>query len=76
MTHLIYFESYVTVTGQTRHETCGSICRALFRDVVTKQARFMQWQTGTGAFKLECHEKVIFSCNLFQKVKLSYILDS
>ncbi len=26
--------------------------------------------------KLECHEKVIVSCNLFQKVKLSYILDS
>ncbi len=26
--------------------------------------------------KLECREKVIFSCNLFQKVKLSYILDS
>ncbi len=25
--------------------------------------------------KLECREKV-FSCNLFQKVKLSYILDS
>ncbi len=27
--------------------------------------------------KLECHEKVhFFSCKLFQKVKLSYILDS
>ncbi len=26
--------------------------------------------------KLECREKVIFSCKLFQKVKLSYILDS
>ncbi len=26
--------------------------------------------------KLECREKLIFSCNLFQKVKLSYILDS
>ncbi len=35
-----------SVTGRTRHETCGSICRALFRDVVTKQAMFMQWQTG------------------------------
>ncbi len=23
--------------------------------------------------KLECREKVIFSCKLFQKVKLSYI---
>ncbi len=26
--------------------------------------------------KLECREKVIFSSKLFQKVKLSYILDS
>ncbi len=26
--------------------------------------------------KLECRENVNFSCNLFQKVKLSYILDS
>ncbi len=26
--------------------------------------------------KLECREKFIFSCNLFQKVKLSYTLDS
>ncbi len=26
--------------------------------------------------KLECREKVIFFCNLFQKVKLSDILDS
>ncbi len=26
--------------------------------------------------KLECREKVHFSCNIFQKVKLSYILDS
>ncbi len=26
--------------------------------------------------KLECREKFIFSCKLFQKVKLSYILDS
>ncbi len=26
--------------------------------------------------KLECREKVHFFCKLFQKVKLSYILDS
>ncbi len=26
--------------------------------------------------KLEYREKVLFFCNLFQKVKLSYILDS
>ncbi len=35
------------VTGRTRCETCGSIYKALFKGEVTKQARFMQWQTGT-----------------------------
>ncbi len=36
-----------SVTGRTRRETCGSICKALFKGEVINQARFMQWQTGT-----------------------------
>ncbi len=35
-----------------------------------------EWQIQVHLNKLECREKFIFSCNLFQKVKLSYILDS
>ncbi len=34
------------VTGPTRREACGSICRLLLEDMVKTQAGLSKWQTG------------------------------
>ncbi len=43
---------------------------------IPNPTQYLNLTTTGSSHKLECREKFIFSCKLFQKVKLSYILDS